>query len=1513
MKFPHQFALVFLCLLGVSLKAQTGTDFWFVAPDAIHAHGDEPLYFRITTFDKAASVTISMPADNGFKKIKKNIGKNELATIEVPRSSVENRPVDRVNNKGIRIESSANITVYYEIADDGNPDKFTLKGDNAMGTEFYVPSQNVYPNMAKYKGDANEKADIVATADNTVVTIVPTVDVTGHKKDIPFQITLNRGQSYCIEYRNISPSASMAGTYITSNKPIAVTISDDSINETDHPHDIIGDQLIPTSIIGSEYIAVKTNRDKNGAQKVFVLATEDDTYVFINNDNNLVRHLKRGELTGFDITDNAIYISATKPVYAYQVSGLANIKSKDNANELGSALLPCIECTGSSKVAFTRVFVRDFWVQILTQQKNVDSFVMYDNNKGSVDYVDNLQWVKVKGTDTGDPAETWFTAIANMNISTGTPYTIENTKGLFHLSILDENDPRTSVGSVSYGYFSSYGRMHIEGPSQECQGKEVVLSTSIDMNDYRWYSKSTGNTVLSTDKECRITRSDTYWVTAQMLHGGCVITDSLDVTFVMPDISLGNDTVVCPGEVVNYDLPAGYPSYVWSNAATGNSTSVTAGSGFSENLSVVVTDGYGCEAEDTVRVEAFATPVIRINKTVVCEGERVVNTTAFMRYQWEFKGKVINSDDSKNFIIPSESGTYTLTVWSANGCMQTRDIDITVNPLPNFTLADEWSCYNSAKRINGPVGDGYSYRWSSGEIAPYIDLASPADYALEITDANGCVAHDEARFDWYDPQVIDLGDDREECSGITLHIDGLTSHTDFVWKYKKTAVDDEVLLPIPMPENVYQIANAVEESSGIYKVEAIDENGCPVSDSIKVKFYRADPPVLKLERDLCDGEQIQIHASSGYDSYTWYRDGINLSIPSSQNSIEVSAHGKYQVEATYLGCVKRNDIDVTSYALPTVSITDDLTICKGDVALIRMDSFTSPDGSNFDYLIWNIDKKKYYDETSVLQITEEGIYSVTAFDEHGCSASDQVEVGVFSPTLIADEPPVEACENISVTLSNPVPNAQSYAWHKVESTGNVPGPSNAPWTVNQSGTYGIQLVDVNGCSSYAERVIKLLPVPSLDLGPDIGLCSGESAILKAPDVYAQYQWNGDPLLNSPGIRINNTGVYTLVVKNTEGCEAQDQVSVHLNPSPAFEVTDQEVCPGTNVILTAPANVSDFLWSTGETTRSISATKGTYWVSVKNSYGCTGADTASVKWHPVPKVNLGADTLICPVDYLYLDAGEGFASYLWHSGAATQKIKAQMQDTINLVQVQNEHGCYGFDTKTVRYMIRPDIVLCSDTSVCKKDTFDIDAGAGYISYLWNDGSSEQTMRIAEPGEYWVEVSDGCMIMRDTANVVYQENPIITRVDTSIYSRVAVWVEGGTKPYRYSINNNAYGSDNVFENLKAGDHTIEIEDFYGCKALATISLNNYFDVVVPPFFTPNNDGINDRWEIEGIDRYPDCIIKIFDRYGKLLKKYPASDPGWDGRYLGQPVPTDDYWYVIEVPGNTKVLKGHITLKR
>ncbi|MCF0206916.1 MAG: T9SS type B sorting domain-containing protein, partial [Bacteroidales bacterium] len=86
-----------------------------------------------------------------------------------------------------------------------------------------------------------------------------------------------------------------------------------------------------------------------------------------------------------------------------------------------------------------------------------------------------------------------------------------------------------------------------------------------------------------------------------------------------------------------------------------------------------------------------------------------------------------------------------------------------------------------------------------------------------------------------------------------------------------------------------------------------------------------------------------------------------------------------------------------------------------------------------------------------------------------------------------------------------------------------------------------------------------------------------------------------------------------------------------------------------------------------------------------------------------------------------------------------------------------------------------------------------------------------------------------------------------------------------------------------------------------------------VGVPDFFTPNSDGYNDEWRISGLYIYPNVVITVYDRYGKVLFEHKGSDFSWDGRYHGQHLPSDTYWYVIQLDGSVPPIKGSVTIKR
>lgn len=132
------------------------------------------------------------------------------------------------------------------------------------------------------------------------------------------------------------------------------------------------------------------------------------------------------------------------------------------------------------------------------------------------------------------------------------------------------------------------------------------------------------------------------------------------------------------------------------------------------------------------------------------------------------------------------------------------------------------------------------------------------------------------------------------------------------------------------------------------------------------------------------------------------------------------------------------------------------------------------------------------------------------------------------------------------------------------------------------------------------------------------------------------------------------------------------------------------------------------------------------------------------------------------------------------------------------------------------------------------------------------------------------------------------------------------------YQYALNNSngPFQESNIFENVNSGFVTLYIRDNNQCAIISTeIAVLGYDN-----FFTPNNDGVNDIWQIKGLDRMTqgNNLVYIFDRYGKLIKQIDATDTGWDGTYNGKAMPSTDYWFKASLRNGQK-FNGHFSLVR
>tara|TARA_R110002072_G_scaffold62183_3_gene155825 strand:- start:1055 stop:3553 length:2499 start_codon:yes stop_codon:yes gene_type:complete len=263
------------------------------------------------------------------------------------------------------------------------------------------------------------------------------------------------------------------------------------------------------------------------------------------------------------------------------------------------------------------------------------------------------------------------------------------------------------------------------------------------------------------------------------------------------------------------------------------------------------------------------------------------------------------------------------------------------------------------------------------------------------------------------------------------------------------------------------------------------------------------------------------------------------------------------------------------------------------------------------------------------------------------------------------------------------------------------------------------------------------------------------------------------------------------------------------------------------------------------------------------------------------------------------------------------------------RVENANECYGISEVFLYVFALPDVPIEDLFYYCLNDfpsTIGIDAAVlnddpNNYSYNWSSGDSTYEIQINTPGVYTVTVtnSNNCAKERkitvEPSNIATFEILAFDVKDISQNNSITVFVTG-EGIYQYSLideNNNiiqSYQDSNIFENVFPGIYNVSVRDI---KNNCGIVDENVSVIGFPKFFTPNNDGVNDIWNIYGVSSMfqPNTKIQIFNRFGKLIKELNPLGEGWNGFFNGQKLPSDDYWFSVKLQDG-RIFKNHFTLK-
>ncbi len=245
------------------------------------------------------------------------------------------------------------------------------------------------------------------------------------------------------------------------------------------------------------------------------------------------------------------------------------------------------------------------------------------------------------------------------------------------------------------------------------------------------------------------------------------------------------------------------------------------------------------------------------------------------------------------------------------------------------------------------------------------------------------------------------------------------------------------------------------------------------------------------------------------------------------------------------------------------------------------------------------------------------------------------------------------------------------------------------------------------------------------------------------------------------------------------------------------------------------------------------------------------------------------------------------------------------------RIENENQCAFIGRIGLDFVIVPPYDEVTQVNLCK-GTFTLSALEGFENYMWPDGSTEQEYIVSSPGVVDVIFGNAQCNYIQTFEVLPEKAVAIESVEIDDFQsnnsvRIILGTEEDVTNTYFSIDGGLNFQDfNFFNNVLPGVYNLVVDN--GCA----ISEEQIIVGGVPSFFTPNNDSINDIWNMRNASYFPNFKISIFDRYGKMIFSFDENSNGWDGTFNNTDMPANDYWYSLEMTEG-KTFKGFFTLKR
>ena len=941
------------------------------------------------------------------------------------------------------------------------------------------------------------------------------------------------------------------------------------------------------------------------------------------------------------------------------------------------------------------------------------------------------------------------------------------------------------------------------------------------------------------------------------------------------------------------NYPCGLPGYIYGGA---NTLQLCTGTSVCVNR---------VELTFTYVLPDVITPNVTPSSSSFCSGGSVGLDagTGYSAYNW-------STGATTQTITATTAGVYTVSVTSTTGCTtgsSSAVVNVYAPPNPIITpYGPTTFCIGTNLTLD--AGSGYSaYSWSTGSTTETTTVNSAGTYIITVTDVNGCTGTNSITTYTNDNPIVSGTSTDAGCSvangTATANPSGGAPGYTYLWSNTQTTQTITSL------------------SAGTYGVTITDTNGCTASTPVTVNGANAPSLTTSTTSTGCTvaNGTATANATGGTPWYTYQWSDAQIT----QTATGLAA-GTYFVTVTDTnGCIAVTSANISVSASPLVTVIGNPTGCTVN----NGSAVATPNGGTppFTYL-WNNGLT-----TDTVNDLALGIYTITITDANGCTATNSVNITVASnPTVITSVLSNDSCNGDNngsaiANVSGGLPN-YTYSWSNSQTTPSATGLI--------AGSYTVIVTDANGCTSSSSVTITQPSVLTDTITTSNINCyndsNGTATIIPSGGTPSYYfLWdNGE---TSQFVNNLTAGSHSVTITDANNC--QSITSFNITQPSQLIITPLQ----TNILCfgesngTATANPTGgtptytYLWNpSAQTTQTATGLSiGNYTVTVTDAKGCSITQT-----YIITQPQFLASGILSFTNVICNNGNTGEATilptggtpnytYLW-SNSQSSATATNLSAGIYYVTIRDANNCFTTSSVTIT---EPTAILGTITSITNPTCYggsdgsiisSVSGGTPSYTYLWNSNPQQTTANATNlhSGNYSLTITDANNCTRTIDTTLVSPLPIIVTssqgIDANNMGFIDITVNNGVSPLSYSWSNFALTQD--INNINSGIYIVTITDADSCFVTDTFNIDiPFLPLEIPNAITPNNDNINDDFEIKNIDQYTKVSLEIFNRWGDRIFLFSGNGAlyadrtyRWNGRYKGKDLPMGGYVFILKING-------------